>query len=200
MSPNNKRKRVNNIKGREKAHPYSRKARQIDRAMHKESQIAKTKSDRLSMALSRGQRLVWFRDNMDELTYSHEPDSPHISKSGKKVTWSMNDLGTLVAEFLKRHEEELEAIEEKKKAGKPVSSKDAFFLENVKAEKMEAEMSGLDVPDLTNGKIVKFMRTWDGDVNSVSNITTIKCKPVYGNKEDKDTQDGEDDEDVRRND
>ncbi|KAJ1722117.1 translation machinery-associated protein 16 [Coemansia erecta] len=174
--PNNKRKRVAKIKGKEKAHPYSRKARQIARAMNTESMIARNKSDRLNMAMSRGQKLVWFRDNLDEIEYAEAPEN--TGEDGQKIKWTMYELGQLVDLYLERHEEELEKIDEKKKLGRLLTPKEALFLENIKVERNEAEMSGLEVPDLTDKELVEFLRGWDGDVNSVSLIKKIRCKPA----------------------
>ncbi|KAJ2377574.1 translation machinery-associated protein 16 [Coemansia sp. RSA 2607] len=181
--PNNKRKRVSKIKGKEKAHPYSRKARQIARAMNTESLIARNKSDRLNMAMSRGQKLVWFRDNLDEIEYEESPEN--TGKDGQKTRWTMHELGQLVDLYLERHEEELEKIDEKKKLGRLLTPKEALFLENIKVERNEAEISGLEVPDLTDKELVEFLRGWDGDVNSVSLIKKIRCKPasVQGTKD-----------------
>ncbi|KAJ2586272.1 hypothetical protein EV177_009795, partial [Coemansia sp. RSA 1804] len=84
--PNNKRKRVSKIKGKEKAHPYSRKAKQISRAMHKETQISRAKTDRLNGAMAKGQKVVWFRDNMD---------SDQADGSVKKA-WTKDELRELL--------------------------------------------------------------------------------------------------------
>ncbi|KAJ1668740.1 translation machinery-associated protein 16 [Coemansia sp. RSA 1813] len=169
--PNNKRKRVSKIKGREKAHPYSRKARQISRAMHKESQIAKTKSDRLSGAMSKGQKVVWFRDNMDSMLGDGE-----LEDDKKKKVWTKNELRELVSSYLKRNQDEVDELEEKE--GKALTPKEALFLQVMETETKEARLAGIEVPDLTNGAVVKALRAWDGDVNSITTIKLITCKPL----------------------
>ncbi|KAJ1799749.1 translation machinery-associated protein 16 [Coemansia sp. RSA 2399] len=169
--PNNKRKRVSKIKGREKAHPYSRKARQITRAMHKETQIAKTKSDRLSGALSKGQKVVWFRDNMDSTQEESEDDT-------KKKVWTKDELRELIAVYLNRNQDDVDELLEKKNNGKVLAPKEALFLQVVEIEAKEARLAGIAVPDLTNGAVVKVLRAWDGDVNSITTIQLITCKPL----------------------
>lgn len=37
----------------------------------------------------------------------------------------------------------------------------------------------IELPNMTNGKIIKLLREWDGDKNSMNRILTIKLiKPV----------------------
>ncbi|KAJ2003708.1 translation machinery-associated protein 16 [Coemansia thaxteri] len=166
--PNNKRKRVSKIKDKEKAHPYSRKARQINRAMHKETNIAKAKSERINAAMGRGQKIVWFRDNMEQAS-SEEP---------KKKLWSMLELRQLVDAYLARNDEEIETLMDKKKEGKALLQKESLFLQLVESEVKEAKFAGVEVPDLTNGAVVKTLRAWDGDLNSITTIKLISCKPA----------------------
>ncbi|KAJ1643232.1 translation machinery-associated protein 16 [Coemansia erecta] len=142
--------------------------------MHKEGLIAKTKTTRINTAMNKGQKLVWFRDNMDtqEIQYDREPIN------GVKKTWTMKELGLLVDLYLDRHAEQLEELEEKKRMGRLLSPKEALFLENVGTERREAEMAGLEVPDLTSAAMVKYLRHWDGDINSVTDIKLVKIKPT----------------------
>ncbi|KAJ2885197.1 translation machinery-associated protein 16 [Coemansia aciculifera] len=169
--PNNKRKRVSKIKDKEKAHPYSRKARQINRAMHKETHIAKAKSERINMALGRGQKIVWFRDNMDK----GEED---VDAKLKKKVWTMVELRQLVDVYLARNDEEIETILAKKEEGKNLLQKESLFLQLVDSEVKEAKLAGVEVPDLTNGAVVKALRAWDGDLNSITTIKLVTCKPA----------------------
>ncbi|KAJ1729198.1 translation machinery-associated protein 16 [Coemansia sp. Benny D160-2] len=165
--PNNKRKRVSKIKGKEKAHPYSRKAKQISRAMHKETQISRAKTDRLNGAMAKGQKVVWFRDNMD---------SDQADGSIKKA-WTKDELRELLGVYLKRNDEEVAQLTEKK-GTRTLIPREALFLQAVEVEAKEARLAGIDVPDLTNGSVVKALRAWDGDVNSITTIKLITCKPL----------------------
>ncbi|KAJ2747785.1 translation machinery-associated protein 16 [Coemansia sp. BCRC 34301] len=174
--PNNKRKRVSKIKDKEKAHPYSRKARQINRAMHKETNIAKAKSERINAALGRGQKVVWFRDNMDK-SDSHDDEEESDEKPKKKM-WTMLELRQLVDVYLARNDEDVEAILAKKSEGKNLPQKESLFLQLVESENKEAKLAGVEVPDLTNGAVVKVLRAWDGDLNSITTIKLVTCKPA----------------------
>ncbi|KAJ2028707.1 translation machinery-associated protein 16 [Coemansia sp. S3946] len=169
--PNNKRKRVSKIKDKEKAHPYSRKARQINRAMHKETSIAKAKSERINAALGRGQKIVWFRDNMDK-------GEEEVEAKLKKKMWTMVELRQLVDVYLERNDEEIETILAKKEEGKNLLQKESLFLQLVDSEVKEAKLAGVEVPDLTNGAVVKALRAWDGDLNSITTIKLVTCKPA----------------------
>ncbi|KAJ2049516.1 translation machinery-associated protein 16 [Coemansia sp. S16] len=171
IQPNNKRKRVSKIKDKEKAHPYSRKARQINRAMHKETSIAKAKSERINAALGRGQKIVWFRDNMDK-------GEEEVEAKLKKKMWTMVELRQLVDVYLERNDEEIETILAKKEEGKNLLQKESLFLQLVDSEVKEAKLAGVEVPDLTNGAVVKALRAWDGDLNSITTIKLVTCKPA----------------------
>ncbi|KAJ2159239.1 translation machinery-associated protein 16 [Coemansia sp. RSA 552] len=162
--PNNKRKRVSKIKGKDKAHPYSRKARQISRAQTKEAQIARTKSDRISKGMAQGQKLVWFRDRIAE------------DDLEAKSLWSKVELSALVDEYLERNSEDVGEVLEKKKKGRALTPREILLLQVVETERKEARLAGVDVPDLTNGALVKTLRAWDGDLNSTSTIKLITCK------------------------
>ncbi|KAJ2451140.1 translation machinery-associated protein 16 [Coemansia sp. RSA 2424] len=183
--PNNKRKRVSKIKDKEKAHPYSRKARQINRAMHKETNIAKAKSERINAALGRGQKIVWFRDNMDKSNDSDEEDDEEEKEEEdkadaklKKKMWTMLELRQLVDVYLARNDEDVETILAKKGEGKNLPQKESLFLQLVESEVKEAKLAGVEVPDLTNGAVVKALRAWDGDLNSITTIKLVTCKPA----------------------
>ncbi|KAJ2481902.1 translation machinery-associated protein 16 [Coemansia sp. RSA 2131] len=164
--PNNKRKRMSKIKGKEKAHPYSRKARQISRAMNKEALLSKAKIDRVNSAMSRGQKIVWFRDRINE-------DDLKTQK-----TWTIMEMRLLLDEYLQRNDEDIEELRVKREETRGLSPKEELFVQVMETERKEAKLAGLDVPDLNNGLVVKTLRIWDGDVNSITTIKLVKCKPT----------------------
>ncbi|KAJ1678131.1 hypothetical protein EV182_004711, partial [Spiromyces aspiralis] len=47
--PNNKRKNLSKIKGKDKAHPYSRKATQMRRAINRQARLETEKSKRFEL-------------------------------------------------------------------------------------------------------------------------------------------------------
>ncbi|KAJ2550913.1 translation machinery-associated protein 16 [Coemansia sp. RSA 1933] len=139
--------------------------------MHKETLIAKTKANRLNGALTKGQKVVWFRDNMDSV--QEESDESEVKK-----IWTKDELRELVSVYLKRNQDDVDELLEKKSNGKVLSPKEALFLQVVDTEAKEARLAGVSVPDLTNGTVVKALRAWDGDVNSITTIKMIACKPL----------------------
>ncbi|KAJ2752398.1 translation machinery-associated protein 16 [Coemansia nantahalensis] len=163
--PNNKRKRVAKIKGKDKAHPYSRKAQQISRAMKKEASLAQAKSARTTAAMGRGQRLVWFRDRLNE------------DDLKEQKAWTKTELAALVAEYLRRNDAEIEALEAKAAGGRALALRESLLVQNDKAERNEARIGGIDVPDVTNAALVRTLRAWDGDLNSTTTIKLIRCQP-----------------------
>ncbi|KAJ2145138.1 translation machinery-associated protein 16 [Coemansia sp. RSA 1807] len=169
--PNNKRKRMSKIKGKEKAHPYSRKARQISRAMNKEALLSKAKIDRVNSAMSRGQKIVWFRDRINE-------DDLKTQK-----TWTLMEMRSLLDEYLQRNDEDMDELKTKREETRGLSPKEELFVQVVETERKEAKLAGLDVPDLNNGLVVKTLRIWDGDVNSITTIKLVKCKPTDADNE-----------------
>ncbi|KAJ2694516.1 translation machinery-associated protein 16 [Coemansia spiralis] len=182
--PNNKRKRVSKIKGKDKAHPYSRKAKQISRAMKKEAELVQAKGVRTTAALGRGQKLVWFRDRINEEDLKEQ-----------KV-WTKSGLAELVADYLCRNNTEIAELQAKAKSGRALALKESLFVQNDKAERCEAHMAGLDVPDVTNAALVRTLRAWDGDLNSVTTITLTRCKAApaaaVAQREESDAEDVED--------
>ncbi|KAJ1955554.1 translation machinery-associated protein 16, partial [Linderina pennispora] len=172
--PNNKRKRVSKIKGRDKAHPYSRKARQINRAMEAEAKIAAAKSQRIETNMAMGQKVLWFRDHMD----LDDEGNTIEDRKALKTVWTKLELCLLLDEYLTRNDEEIEEIKERKRPGRPLAAKDELVLQVAEFENKEARLAGLEVPELTNGSVVKALRAWDGDLNSIKTIKLVKCKPA----------------------
>ncbi|KAJ2512048.1 hypothetical protein H4217_007080, partial [Coemansia sp. RSA 1939] len=76
-----------------------------------------------------------------------------------------------------RNDEEVAQLTEKK-GTRTLIPREALFLQAVEVEAKEARLAGIDVPDLTNGSVVKALRAWDGDVNSITTIKLITCKPL----------------------
>ncbi|KAJ1965205.1 translation machinery-associated protein 16 [Dipsacomyces acuminosporus] len=126
------------------------------------------------MAMAQGQKIVWFRDNMDLDEQGEAIEDEKLLKSA----WSKAELGRLVDVYLRRNDEEIEEIKAKRRPGRPLNAKDELVLQVNEVEVKEAKLAGIDVPDLTNGLVVKTLRKWDGDLNSITTIKLAKCKPA----------------------
>ncbi|KAJ2818425.1 translation machinery-associated protein 16 [Coemansia sp. 'formosensis'] len=92
--------------------------------------------------------------------------------------WTMVELRQLVDVYLTRNDEDVETILAKKDEGKNLLQKESLFLQLTDSEVKEAKLAGVEVPDLTNGAVVKALRAWDGDLNSITTIKLITCKPA----------------------
>lgn len=128
-----------------------------------------------------GERWLWFR-------YAFEEDKPVATKP---------EMHELIELYLERHDEEINELEKDRNRGhkKPKNARQQL-LESIKAREASEYTSGMELPDMTNGKTLKLLREWDGDKNSMTRMTTIrlqkpddttKAAPVdNSNKKDKD--------------
>ncbi|KAJ2608342.1 translation machinery-associated protein 16 [Coemansia sp. RSA 1365] len=133
--------------------------------MNKESQLARAKEDRVKVAMAQGQKQVWFRDRINEEDLLEQK------------SWTIEQLAKLVDEYLQRNDDEIEDIESGRVKGRALAPKDALLLQIMETEQKDAKLGGIEVPDLTSAFMAKTLRSWDGDVNSVSTIKLINCKP-----------------------
>jgi translation machinery-associated protein 16 len=95
-------------------------------------------------------------------------------------------LYELIELYLARHDEEIEQLENDRCRGhrKPKSPRQDL-LEALKEREANEYVSGLELPDLTNGKTLKLLREWDGDKNSMSRISTIRIQKPTKEEQDK---------------
>ncbi|KAJ2267412.1 translation machinery-associated protein 16 [Coemansia sp. RSA 371] len=121
--------------------------------------------------MSRGQKIVWFRDRINE-------DDLKTQK-----TWTLMEMRSLLDEYLQRNNEDMDELKTKREETRGLSPKEELFVQVVETERKEAKLAGLDVPDLNNGLVVKTLRIWDGDVNSITTIKLTKCKPTDADNE-----------------
>ncbi|CAO3631589.1 unnamed protein product [Cunninghamella echinulata] len=128
----------------------------------------------------KAQRWMWFRFALDE-------NLPCIPKK---------DIHELINMYLVRHDEELETLKEQRSVTKrPKSSREHLLEASLTSDKDEYR-SGFELPDLTNGKVVKLLRAWDGDTNSMSRIKTILVSMPMENKKEKDEDNVKKDQDA----
>ncbi|KAK9704305.1 translation machinery-associated protein 16 [Basidiobolus ranarum] len=159
--PNNKRKTLKTVKGKDKAHPYSRKALQINRINLRQDKLDKRKSDWLHQANPTVERYLWFRWVLDE----------------EQETATREQLVEFIEMYLCRNDEELAQLKALHRPGQPrpkAAREDLIML--LKKKETEEFNHGFILPDLTISKNVKFLRQWDSDINSMTNIRTIKIK------------------------
>ncbi|KAI9312937.1 hypothetical protein BX666DRAFT_788932 [Dichotomocladium elegans] len=156
IMPGNKKHTLKNIKNREAAHPYSRKALQLQRVVMRSSKLSARKNDR-SAANYRAEKWLWFRYALDE--------------SVKAAT--LQEVHDLIDTYIARNDDQLAEFEgELKKTGHRVKSPKHDLLLAQKAADENEYVSGIELPDLTDGKNLKRLRNWDGDMNGAALIKT----------------------------
>lgn len=173
-----KRNTLKTIKNREAIHPYSRKAHQISRVHQRKEKLAKKESQKSNPM---GERWIWFR-------YAFEEDKTVATKA---------ELHELIEQYLERHDEEIAQLEQDRSKGhkKPKTPRQDQ-LEALKISETNEYKSGLELPDMTNGKTLKLLREWDGDKNSMPRMTTLRLQKPSGEEKNvaaaKDTTDAMD--------
>lgn len=111
---------------------------------------------------------MWFR-------YAFEEDKPVATKP---------EMHELIELYLERHDEEISDLEKDRSRGhkKPKNARQQL-LESIKAREASEYISGMELPDMTNGKTLKLLRDWDGDKNSMPRMTTIRLQKPDDNIE-----------------
>ncbi|KAI8148026.1 translation machinery-associated protein 16, partial [Fennellomyces sp. T-0311] len=166
--PNNKRHTLKNIKNRDELHPYSRKARQLTRVALRSHKLANKRPATnpkgiqglfqpqcCSNSINIVERWLWFRYALDE----------SLLCATKAQVYELIDM------YLKRHDEELEALDQqRKKGGHRTKVPRHDLLTALKTSEESEYKSGFELPDLMVEKNVRMLREWDGDVNGMPRI------------------------------
>ncbi|EPZ32626.1 hypothetical protein ROZALSC1DRAFT_29769 [Rozella allomycis CSF55] len=76
--------------------------------------------------------------------------------------------------FAKEHDTEMKEIRDLKSSASNSQITKLKVLENLKSEEMSEYTGGLEVPNLQSSEIVRFLREWTGDYNSINLIKTIR--------------------------
>ncbi|KAI9482677.1 MAG: translation machinery-associated protein 16 [Benjaminiella poitrasii] len=163
----NRKITLKTIKNRDSIHPYSRKAHQISRVYQRREKLAQQEKKKQSNP--KGERWLWFKEAFGE----------------EKSVATKPELQQLIEIYLQRHDEEIEQLEQERNRGhrKPKSSRQEL-LESIKESEKNEYASGMELPDMTNGKVLKLLREWNGDKNGMSRIATIRIhKPDEGKQQ-----------------
>ncbi|CEP18577.1 hypothetical protein [Parasitella parasitica] len=164
----NRKITLKTIKNREAIHPYSRKAHQISRVYQRKEKLAVKEKKKANNPL--GERWLWFRYAFDE----------------EKTVATKPEMHELIELYLERHDEEISELEADRCRGhkKPKNARQQL-LESVRTRETSEYNSGMELPDMTNGKTLKLLREWDGDKNGMPRMTTIRLQKP---DDDKDTK------------
>ncbi|PVU99437.1 hypothetical protein BB559_000713 [Furculomyces boomerangus] len=160
--PNNKKKSLKSIRGKDKAHPYSRKAKQMHRAIERSDKLDDRKDKHLTKNLPKAQKFVWFKEKLK------------FDDSEKKKNLKKEELYELAKEYIQRNDDMVEQIKANRRENRQLTSKDELFIDAVNKEKREAEVNGLEVPTLTESSVFKALMEWDGDLNSIRLVKSAR--------------------------
>ncbi|KAJ3270283.1 hypothetical protein HDV01_000398 [Terramyces sp. JEL0728] len=153
---NNKKKTLKNIKGLDKAHPYSRKASQMKRAILRTSTMSTKDSLRQEPKQRVVDKLLWFKE-----------------KAGNVLP--MDELREVIEEYINRNMDEIIELKKNWRQGRPKPSR-LDLLENLHSKELQDFKLGFEVPDLTDSAVIDYYKAWKGDYNAISDIKIIRVK------------------------
>ncbi|CAI2188438.1 6012_t:CDS:2, partial [Funneliformis geosporum] len=158
--PNNKRHTFKQIKNKNSIiHPSSRKAAQLQRITLRKDRLERDKARRISEAQPIVERLLWFRYALDDAF-------PCATKA---------EVYDLIELYIARNDDDISKFDSPKSVHKTKSSK-KFLLDALKLKEKREYMEGFEIPNLLDPKNIKILRQWDGDINSMSRIKTIRIE------------------------
>jgi hypothetical protein len=157
---------VFSVKKADSAHPNSRKASQLKRALLRDDKLA----GRIHSAATSKQhplvdKLTWFQLQMDE-----------------RPSYSLADANHFIVEYVRRNEEEIERLQGECRPKRPVPARLALLQALREREEDEHRTGSFEMVDLTTSKGCAAFRKWSGDYNAMSLLKLIKYKKQEINK------------------
>ncbi|XP_063243400.1 translation machinery-associated protein 16 [Bacillus rossius redtenbacheri] len=140
-------------------HPRSRKTKQLTKQIHKTSAREKSKLVNYVKQNLLGEKLLWFRDNLDS----------------KKTKYTPQLTVQLIEKYLSRFREEQEQIRMRHSVGsrskhRQHASREDIIRHTVLHEEEEFATCGLEVPDLLNVKQFALLKNWSGELRYIQNF------------------------------
>ncbi|KAI8851987.1 hypothetical protein BC829DRAFT_385675 [Chytridium lagenaria] len=165
--PNNAVKKMSKIKGVEKAHPHSRRAVQMRRALAREEKMSKIKVIKNHLHRAAVDRMIFFKFALPE--------------DIKVATLEL--MHDLIDQYICRNDEEIAEMKEYVRPGALKPAK-LIQLESQKEKDILEYSSGFSIPNMLEIKNVQRLRAFEGDYNGMGNIsmTTLRS-PVAVQKE-----------------
>ncbi|XP_050545376.1 translation machinery-associated protein 16 [Daktulosphaira vitifoliae] len=141
-------------------HPNSRKTKQLIKSKHKTAFRDKKKLNNLAKPSLLCEKLIWFRDNVDNTISQYTPEL----------------LAMLIEKYLKRFDNELNLIQakHKDKINRRYASREDVIRLTVDREREEYLTAGIEVPSIFNAEQLLYLRTWDGDIRFLPNFRIIR--------------------------
>lgn len=157
-----KKTSAKDIRGRDKLHPRSRKATQLQRASLRVDKLDNRRTKRIStLIFPLLDRISWFQLVVD-------PQTTHLA---------LPEIRDLIRQYLARLDDELEAVLKTHRPGRPIPRRADEIRLVQKTEKEEYERAGFEMPDLTNIENVAALRRWDGTRESLNLVKLVRVKP-----------------------
>ncbi|KAJ3101879.1 hypothetical protein HDU97_000992 [Phlyctochytrium planicorne] len=187
--PNNTKKKISKIKGAEKAHPHSRKAVQLRRALARDERIIKQKGYKNQIQRAAVDRMVFFKfalqddvkmatnELMHELVELYEEFPSFVLDSSLMVENLNPDAFQYRSRYITRNDDEIKELQDAQRPGKPKPAR-LLQLEQQKERDAYEYTVGFSIPNLLDPHIVNKIRQWNGDYNGLGEIkmTTVRSK------------------------
>ncbi|CDK28424.1 unnamed protein product [Kuraishia capsulata CBS 1993] len=143
-------------------HPKGRKFKMLNRATLREKKLQDAK---VKHAEKRGgENLIYSFFQQAILTPQYQKDS-----------FSVDEIRTFIEAFITRDDEELEALREDRRPGRPPTARQQHLEERIRKEQHLFE-TGWPVPDLQDAESVKHLKNWNGSPGGLTIIKKIIVK------------------------
>lgn len=158
---NKVQKHVNKKKGNKvnTLHENSRDAKRLRNAGARDERVARTTATREKVNRQWLDRVAFFQDKLPETL--HPLDVVAIQE--------------LVGQFLNRHEDELVALKQERRPGRPPSNRQALLEQQLKIEAQEYE-SGFWMPDLRDVETLEKLDAWKGEWLGLGNLRFVRVE------------------------
>ncbi len=164
-------------------HPNSRQANKMKAKAQKRTKIQNKASVGGQRLQALGEKLCWFRDNLD------------ICLDGDEVA-TVKTLKSLAEAYLSRFQEELDEIGMIKDISQSRKKRHASRLDVIegviKVEAGDYDSCGLEMPDLLDPKNFEYFRSWNGELRFVQNIKLRRFRRSWIEGQDNQRQDVKD--------
>lgn len=155
MGTNNRKKSLKDIKGLDKAHPYSRKATQMKRAIQRTEILSQKQKSKKGEKELKVIKLAWFKDF-------------------KRCDF--DGLKEAVEKYINRNAVEIKELKDQMRPNRPKPSR-LLLLENLYEQQLQEYIqSGFEVPDLRDSDTIYALQHWNEDYNAISTIKLVRIK------------------------
>jgi translation machinery-associated protein 16 len=158
MGTNNKKKTIKDIKGLDKAHPYSRKATQMKRAIGREATLSQKEYIRNEPKKRAVDRLLFFKTQLP----------PHNILTPTEIL-------DILESYVYRNQQEINDLKVSCRQGRPKPNR-LSLLESLLEKDIKEYIVGIEMPDLSIPENVEILRTWDGHYGSITRIASTRIK------------------------